>query len=366
MLLIHRVADAAAAEAIAQDILATIKPRFCIQQRDIFITASIGIVLSQRLAYHAPEHMLRDADTAMYNAKHQGKACYSFFTPAMQQASAQILQIETELHRAVKQRELIPYYQPIVELSSHAILGLEVLCRWQHPERGLLMPDCFIPVAEETELIVALGYHLLDEACAQLQQWQTQHLVDDQFYVSLNVAARQLAQPCFPQHVMNCLAQYGLQPHQLHLEITESCILDNMVAGDVLAQLQQQGVCLSVDDFGTGYSSLSYLHNLPVSTLKIDRAFIQNCNHNARDAGIVAAIMGVAQALNLDVISEGIDVPEQIDHLLDVNCHLGQGYLFSKPLHAHKISLLLADHAAAEASRRSRQPRYSQVSGVRV
>lgn len=343
VILINNIAAPEAASAIAQSLLDALQPSFWLNDREIFINASIGIVMSDAQPYDSPEHMLRDADAAMYGAKNQGRARYSFFTPAMQQASAQLLAIESELHRALQRGELQPYYQPIMDLRQQTIVGVEVLCRWQHPERGLLTPDCFIPIAEETHLIVDLGYALLASACAQLQQWQAAQIVSDNFYLSFNVSARQLTQVDFPEQVVNCLVRHGLSPHHLHLEITESGILDNVLADKVMHSLQHKGFRLSVDDFGTGYSSLSYLHKYPFSTLKIDRKFIQDISHNSRNASVVAAIIGIAKALKLDVISEGIDAEEQIENLLELNCNLGQGYLFSKPLPAVDIQAVLIE-----------------------
>lgn len=343
VILLNQITAPEQASAIAQCLLDALQPSFWLNEREIFIHASIGIVMSDANLYDAPEHMLRDADTAMYYAKNQGRARYSFFTPAMQQASAQLLSIESELHRALQRHELLPYYQPIVDLRQQTIVGVEVLCRWQHPERGLLTPDCFIPIAEETHLIVDLGNTLLESACAQLRQWQIEHIVTDSFYLSFNVSARQLAQIDFPDQVANCLVRHGLRPNHLHLEITESGILDNVLADQAMHNLQQKGFRLSVDDFGTGYSSLSYLHKYPFSTLKIDRKFIQDISRNPRNKSVVTAIIGIAQALKLDVISEGIDAEEQIESLLQLNCGLGQGYLFSKPLPAVDIQALLIE-----------------------
>lgn len=365
VVLINQVSGLEETEAIAQSLLDSLKPSFRISDREIFINASVGIVISDTQPYSTPEHMLRDADTAMYSAKKQGKARYRFFTPAMQQASAQLLQIETELHRAIQRREIVPYYQPIVDLQTQAIVGAEVLCRWLHPERGLLTPNFFIPIAEETQLIVELSYMLLENTCAQLQRWQAQNIVGDRFYISFNVSACQLAQADFPTHVAAYLARYGLKAHHLHLEITESGILDNETAGEVMYRLQQQGIRLSVDDFGTGYSSLSYLHKLPVNTLKIDRAFIQDVDSSSRNSGIVAAIIGIAQALKLDVISEGIDNPEQIKYLQQLNCQFGQGFLFSKPLPADDIQMLFAQkhrvHAFPSHDQRAALPAFSEI-----
>jgi len=358
VILINQVADRREAEAIAQLLLDALTPSFHLKEGEVFVSASVGVVLSDATLHHLPEHMLRDADTAMYCAKTHGKARYSFFQPSMQQASADRFQIETELHRALQRQELVPYYQPIVDLEQQTAVGVEVLCRWHHPERGLILPNVFIPVAEETKLIVDIGNFLLEETCAQLRDWRHQNLVDDDFYLSVNIPVAHLSLADFPKHVNHCLLAHDLQPHHLRLEITESGILDNEVANEVMQRLDEQGIRLSVDDFGTGYSSLSYLQKLPVSALKIDRTFVQDINKNTRSASVVTAIISIARALNLDVVSEGIDDLEQVHHLRQMQCQFGQGYLFARPLPAVDIQRLLAENYPACA--RSHHQRYEE------
>jgi len=347
VILVHDVDTPEAANAIAQSLLTALEPSFQLDAQELFINASIGVVLSDPQQHDTPEHMLRDADTAMYSAKMQGRARVNFFTPAMQQASAHQLQTETELRRALQRHEFVPYYQPIVDLHQQTVQGVEVLCRWQHPQRGLLTPYHFIPIAEETHLIVDLSNYLLDKACRQLRQWQTQQLVDDSFYISFNLSTRHLEQSQLPAQIAACLAHHGLQPHHLCLEITESDVLDNDTAIEVLQVLKRQNLRLSIDDFGTGYSSLSYLYKLPVSILKIDRIFVKDIDKNPQNASIVSAILGMAKALNLDVILEGIDDVDQVMYLRKLNCRFGQGYLFSRPLPAIDIQTLLAENYSA-------------------
>lgn len=344
VILTNPLTDPREAEAIAQTLLDAFNASFRLAERDIFITASIGIVLSHTSQHRSPEHILRDADTAMYCAKNSGKARYSLFTPSMQHASANQLQIETELHQALQQQELVPFYQPIIDLNQGTAVGLEVLCRWQHPRRGLLLPGFFIPIAEETQLIVALENQLLDLCCAQLRCWQQQRLVDPDFYLSFNLSARHLSQPDLPEQIGRCLDRHQLSPRHLYLEITESSVLDNQVAGKILQQLKAQNIRLSIDDFGTGYSSLSYLHKLPVSTVKIDRTFIQRISEDARDGAVVSSIVSIAETLSLDVVAEGIESPDQIYRLRQMGCKFGQGYLFSEPLSAENIDLLLSKY----------------------
>ncbi|MGF1458326.1 MAG: putative bifunctional diguanylate cyclase/phosphodiesterase [Leptolyngbyaceae cyanobacterium] len=347
VVLINHVESQPHAEAIAQNFLEALKPGFLINGKEVYIDASIGVVLSNVATYDHPEAMLRDADIAMYTAKNHHRSRVSFFVPQMHQARAQILQVETELRQAITRHELMPYYQPIVNLNQQNVIGVEVLCRWAHPEKGLLTPNVFIPVAEETYLIVELSNWLLEETCAQLHQWQVQRLVDDDFYISFNLSARHLSQVSLPQQIAACLAKYDLKPYHLHLEITESDVLDNAIALDVMRTLQANGIHLSVDDFGTGYSSLSYLYELPVSTVKIDRVFITDITQNAKNASIVSAIINIAKSLNLKVIAEGIEDVHHIDHLRKIDCQLGQGYLFSQPLPAIDIQSLLAENYAS-------------------
>ena len=298
VVLIHRIAGREEAQTIAQSLLDALAPSFPLCEGDIYISASIGIVISDVAHHERPEHLLRDADAAMYSAKTHGKNCYRLFSPAMQQTCAHLLQTETELHRALKRQELVPYYQPIVDLQSLTMVGTEMLCRWHHPERGVLLPQEFIPVAEETQLIVDIGQALLEKACAQLHQWQQQRLVDDGFYLSVNLSARELAQVNLPDAIAACLARHHLKPHHLRLEITESSVLNNDIALQVMENLSQRHIGLSIDDFGTGYSSLSYLHQLPVKTMKIDRTFIQDLNHSPQNASVVTAILGLAKNLS--------------------------------------------------------------------
>lgn len=347
VVLVSGVSNRRDAEAIAQCLLDVLKPSFLIEHQEVFISASIGIVVSDPTQHNSAEHMLRDADTAMYRAKTQGRAQANFFAPSMQKECAHILRVETELHRALGRREFVPYYQPIVDLNRQNVLGVEVLCRWQHPEQGLLTPKHFIPVAEETHLIINLSNMLLDETCSQLRQWQEQNLVDDEFYISFNLAARHLSQVDLAEQIAGCLMRHHLQPHQLHLEITESGVLDNSTAIEVMNKLKALGLQLSIDDFGTGYSSLSYLYNLPVSTLKIDQVFVRDISQNSKNASIVSAIISMAKVLKLNVISEGIDDFQQIYKLRKMGCQYGQGFLFSRPVPAIDIQTLLAENCSS-------------------
>ncbi len=333
-----------AAIAQATQLIEAIRPSFQLDHGEAFISLSVGIVMSHPVQHQRPEHILRDADIAMYSAKANGKGCYSIFNPLMQRASIELLQVEAELHRAIAAHEFVPYYQPIVNLESGKIIGLEVLMRWQHPDRGLLLPHAFISVAEETGLIVPIGRLLLDAACQQLAQWQQQKQVDDNFYLSFNLSVSQITQATLPQELSEVLARYRLAAQHLRLEITETALLDNSLAIEVIKSLAEQEFHLCIDDFGTGYSSFSYLHTLPVKTLKIDRSFIHHLLPESRHEQIISAIVNVAKSLNMTAVSEGIETDEQLRLLQAIDCDLGQGFLFYESASAEVITQRIFAH----------------------
>ena len=343
-ILLPHVGNLQAATALAQKLLEVLSQPFSIPHGEVFLSASIGIVLSNSLQHQNPEHVLRDADTAMYCAKAHGKSCYRVFDPVMHQVSVEQLKVETDLHRAVEQAEFVLHYQPIVALETGCIVGVEVLSRWQHPERGLLFPGTFIAIAEETGLIVPIGQQILKAACHQLRQWQQHNRVSDRFFISVNLSVRQFAQPMLTEFIMQTLASAELCPHHLRLEITESAILESAIAAKILKQFQAEAIHLSIDDFGTGYSSLSYLQLFPLSSLKIDRSFTQRLGQATQQTELMAAILRIAQALQMSVVAEGIETQEQLDQLRQLTCHYGQGYLFSQPLNADGITALLASN----------------------
>lgn len=330
--------------ATAEQLIEAIRPSFQLDHGDAFISLSVGIVLSDPIQHQKSEQILRDADVAMYNAKANGKGCYSIFNPIMQRTSAEMLQVETDLHRAIAAQEFVPYYQPIINLATGATVGVEVLMRWQHPERGLLMPHAFISVAEETRLIIPMGEQLLQLACHDLSRWLEQNLVSQEFYIGFNLSVSQITQTPLPHQLNQLLAQHQLTPQQLRLEITETALLDNVLATDIITQLSNQGFHLCIDDFGTGYSSFSYLHKLPVKTLKIDRSFVHNLMPNNRDAQIITAIINMAKSLNMTIVSEGIETSEQLHLLKELGCDSGQGFLFGEPTSSKRIVQTIASH----------------------
>ncbi|WP_017742606.1 EAL domain-containing protein [Scytonema hofmannii] len=320
---------------------------FHIHGYEVFTTLSIGIVFST-VGYEQPENLLRDADIAMYRAKALGKARYKIFDTAMYTESRKLLQLETDLRRAVERQEFRIHYQPIVLLSTNKIIGFEALLRWQHPERGLVLPTEFISVTEETGLLVPIGYWVLREACRQVYLWQ-QQFQDNSLTISVNLSSKQFSQPNLNEHIYQILQETHLAPRSLKLEITESMMMENTVrATAMLWQLKELGIELHMDDFGTGYSSLSYLHRFPVSVLKIDRSFI----HSSEKSEIVRAIVTLAHNLGMDVIAEGIETLEQKEKLRALECKYGQGYFFSEPQEASAVEALIAQRVQKAAYRK--------------
>jgi EAL domain-containing protein (putative c-di-GMP-specific phosphodiesterase class I) len=276
---------------------------------------------------------LRDADTAMYRAKLEGKKRHVVFDKAMHDRAMELLQLETDLRRAITRKEFFLNYQPIVCLETGRIASFEALVRWRHPERGLVMPGDFVPVAEETGLIVPLGLWVLNEACRQMREWQRHGLADESVTVSVNLSGRQFSQADLIDQISSALRESGLRAGNLKLEITESMVMENFdTAIDMLTQLRSLGVGLSIDDFGTGYSSLSYLHRFPIDTLKIDRSFVTQMTDNSENAEIVRTIVTLARSLDMEVVAEGVETADQLRRLGDLGCDYGQGYLFSRPV----------------------------------
>ncbi len=308
-----------------------------LDRTEVFTSASIGIALSAS-GYDHPDAILRDADTAMYRAKANGKACHQLFDQNMHTQAVAQLKLENDLRRAMEREEFSLYYQPIFSLADQKLSRFEALVRWMHPERGVVSPGEFIPVAEETGLILDLGNWVLREACRQMRDWQLKGLVDDQAAVCVNLSGKQFAQPGLLEQVKETLNETGLRGPCLELEITESVIMENADAAcETLRELRALGVNLSIDDFGTGYSSLSYLHRFPISALKIDRSFISNDDN----PGIVGTIITLADKLGMEVIAEGVETAAQVAYLKDLGCEFGQGYWLARPADSAAIELLL-------------------------
>ncbi|MEA5604012.1 EAL domain-containing protein [Nostoc sp. UHCC 0252] len=332
-ILVDEIQNLSDAIKVAEQIQQELKLPLELDGQEVFTTASIGIALSSTVDYDQPENLLRDADTAMYRAKVLGKARYELFNPEMYTNVLARLQLENDLRRAIERHEFQVYYQPIVSLTTGRILGFEALLRWQHPERGLICPTNFIPLAEETGLIIEIGYWALHEACRQMQTWRVSHQINSLEKISVNLSVKQFSQPDLIEQIGKILHSTGLNPGSLMLEITETVIMEN---GDetnaALLELRKMGIGLSIDDFGTGYSSLSRLHSFPISVLKIDRSFVSPIDANGKNLEIVETIITLAHKIGVDVTAEGIETKEQLEFLKKLNCKCGQGYLFSHPL----------------------------------
>ncbi len=329
------------ATSVAERIHKELSAPLRVSGHEVFTSVSVGIALSSA-GYDSPDDMLRDADTAMYRAKAAGRAGHQVFGGDMHQRVVSSLQIETELRHALERQEIVPYYQPIVDLQTGGVVGFEALARWRHPTMGMLMPDEFIPVAEETGQVGAIGEWMLSTACHQAREWQRKNRRWDKLGISVNVSGRQLSHGSLPGEVEQVLSRTGLDPACLTLEITETALMNNRAAAiGTIEQLHAMSVGLHLDDFGTGYSSLAYLHTFPVHALKIDRSFIMRMDRAPQQNAIVKAIVSLAGNLGLDVVAEGIETPAQADALRALHCRRGQGFLFSQALPAADAEHLL-------------------------
>ncbi len=326
---------------IVERIQNSLKSPFNLRGSEVYTSASIGIALNDT-NYTNPENMLRDADIAMYRAKANGKARHQIFDQTMHEQANYRLQVETELRHALKNNEFCLYYQPIINLKTNRIKGFESLVRWRHPKRGIVSPLEFIPIAEETGIIVPLGEWILRESCHQLRYWQSTNSSNQNLTMSVNLSCKQFMQSDLFERIFEIVRETKVEPNNLRLEITESYLMnDSDAAIAIMKKLRSLAIKLSIDDFGTGYSSLSYLHRLPINYLKIDRSFVSQMQSNAENFEIVRTIIMLAKNLNLKVIAEGIETPEQADFLRSLDCDYGQGFLYSKPVRAEQAAELI-------------------------
>jgi diguanylate cyclase (GGDEF)-like protein/PAS domain S-box-containing protein len=349
--------DGVKAAEVASRILASLEGPFYLDGKEMFIRASIGIASADHTQASGPEgaeELLRNADVAMYMAKEAGKGRYQIFEPAMHDTALKRLELKADLQRAVDNGEFIVHYQPVIELETGDIDGLEALVRWQHPARGLVGPLDFIPLAEETGLIVQIGKWVLQEACEQGRALQDRYPKEPPLYMSVNLSARQLQRPEIVDDVAVSLMESGLDPGSLVLEITESVMMQDMdLSIQRLAELKQLGVRLAVDDFGTGYSSLNYIRRFPVDILKVDKSFVDGVNEGGEESALTAAIIELAGILKLRPVAEGIERADQLEKLRALNCDLGQGFYFAKPLPLQGIDDLLTTRTSL--ARRERE-----------
>ena len=326
---------------LAERLLEAIHAPFELDGDEAFLSASIGIALASGPS-ERPEALLRDADAAMYRAKERGKGRWELFDEQMRSTALQRLETENALHRALDRGEFRVFYQPVISLSEGRCIGAEALVRWQHPERGLVAPYEFITLAEETGLIVPLGAWVLEEACRQVARWQRDFRADDSFIVSVNLSARQLAQPDLVASVANALERAGADARNLCLEITESVLMDDAegTIGSITA-LKSLGVKLSIDDFGTGYSSLGYLKRFPVDSVKVDQSFVDGLGSDPEDSAIVAAVISLGHALGLTVVAEGVESAEQLEELIALGCDQAQGFFFAPAQPAVDVGVMV-------------------------
>jgi diguanylate cyclase (GGDEF)-like protein/PAS domain S-box-containing protein len=333
--------DAAGAIRIAERIRESIHAAFKLESSEVFTTASIGIAPGNS-GYRTPTEILRDADTAMYQAKSLGRSRFEVFDAGMRAKAVARLELESDLRRAVDNREFVLYYQPKVSLKTDKIVGVEALIRWRHPVRGIVPPDEFIGLAEETGLIVPIGIWVLREACTAMHRWHAEFPTTPPLEVSVNVSVRQFREPDLQAQVAGILTETQLDPATLQLEITESVLIDDVdaVAG-LLGRLKTLGVGLKIDDFGTGYASLKCLSRLPFDVLKIDRSFVLNMSEAGGTGETIRTILLLAENLGMEVVAEGIERKEQLLELQSLHCDYGQGYYFSPPLEQEALGDLI-------------------------
>jgi diguanylate cyclase (GGDEF)-like protein len=339
--LLENVDDDSEAKEIADRIAHALRSPIVLGGHEVFVSASVGIALSRPRA-DDPDSLLRRADLALYRAKSQGKARYAVFDPVLETSAFDRLELETDLQYALDRGQFQLDYQPIVDLASGRIVGVEALVRWDRPGRGRVLPAEFIPVAEEMGLVIPLGHWVLSEACRQVAEWQRQLGAWERLMLNVNLSGRQFQDPDLHTDIMRNLETSGLDPQCLIMEITESVIMqDAQSAVGKLEALKALGVQLAIDDFGTGYSSLSYLRRFPVDTLKIDRSFISGIGNGSQDAAIVDSVVALAKSLGLTVTGEGIETSAQAAYLRMLGCDHGQGEWYSGPLPAAALLRLL-------------------------
>jgi diguanylate cyclase (GGDEF)-like protein/PAS domain S-box-containing protein len=335
--------------AVAQRILAILHEPLLCQGHEVTIGGSIGIAFSSGSSPTSTDDLLRDADAAMYYAKGRGRGRYEVFEPSMHARVVQQLELTNELHRGLQHGEFVLHYLPIWELADRTLVGVEALVRWNHPSRGLLPPNDFIPAAEQTGSIVALGEWVFGEACRQVKTWNDAY-PGRSLSLSVNISPRQLLDPDLVQRLRTALTDNELDPSSMTLEISEGALMQGVEETRLrLRELKSLGVRLAIDDFGTGPSSLGYLRELPIDELKIDRTFVRRMVDDPTEGpNLVRAILGLARALHLQVVAEGIELPEQLDGLRESGCETGQGFLFATPVVADDIGFLLGKSNAAE------------------
>ncbi|MFN8524977.1 MAG: EAL domain-containing protein [Chloroflexota bacterium] len=351
--LLEDAPDAAGAVLAAERILEAVQRPIMVGGKEVPIRASVGIALNDR-EHHTADEILRDADVAMYAAKADGKGRYAIFEERMHAAALKRLEVQSDLRLGIETGQLQLHYQPIVQIATGRVSGFEALVRWDHPSDGQLEPTEFVPLAEESGLIVPLGYWVLTEACRQAQQWRASRPEEPPVHISVNLSARQLRLPTLVADILQTLLDTGLDPSLLTLEVTETVLMQD-VEGTIrkLEALRELGVRLAIDDFGTGYSSLSYLQRLPIDILKIDKSFLQDVGRGAESSTLASAIVKLGRTLGMETVAEGIERPEHLAGLRELGCQYGQGFLFARPLAADAATAWLAGARTNQSMRNS-------------
>ena len=345
--LLENVVDKGGVVSLAERIMQGLQAPFTLDEYEMFVTTSIGIALSTQDQKNLPsEDLLRNADVALYEAKQKGRDRYAFYDASMHSRAQARLRLENELRRAINEGQFEVYYQPELLLETGEIFGVEALVRWEHPERGLVPPGEFIPLAEETGLILPLGRWVLEQACHQAREWRQQYPLVP-LKMSVNLSVREAQNPFVAREVSRLLQETGFDGHGLTLEVTESVLMEDMesIIG-ILEELKALGVELAIDDFGIGYASLNYLKHLPADYLKTDCSFVEGLKKNSKDMAILEATINLAHNLGLKVIAEGVETEEQLRYLKRLGCDLAQGYYFAEPLPAARVSEMLADYSS--------------------
>ena len=342
VIMLEDIEDSNYANMVAQRLQQELELPFIIDGKEVHAPASFGVVLNTK-DYHHPEDIIRDADAAMYHAKENGRAQFKVFDSILHERAQHVLRLETDLKKAIKNKEFINHYQPMVSLKTRSVVGFEALVRWNHPELGLIYPDSFISIAEETGLIMPITQLVVQEACKDLKNWQEQVQHLQKLTMNVNLSFKTFMQPGLLTELNDIVRKTDLPPDHLKLEITETALVeDTEKTVEQLHRLRDFGFQVVIDDFGTGYSSLSYLQRLPINTLKIDRTFVKEIENIANgNRNIVEAIISLAHRLDMVVVAEGVETFEQYAILLKMQCQFGQGYLFSRPVPAKKINSLI-------------------------
>jgi diguanylate cyclase (GGDEF)-like protein len=343
VVLVEDVEAADEAARVADRIIDELKNRFVLAGRELYARASIGIAIGEDRTKD-PEDFLRNADTAMYRAKDEGWG-YAVFDPTMYEKAIGRLEAENDLGRAIEQEEFVVHYQPVVSLKTGEVLAVEALVRWEHPERGLLDPDEFVPMAEESGLVIPMGEQVLRGACFKVKEWQEEYPRTPPLVMFVNLSARQLARPDLADNVEGILEETGLEGSCLTLDVTETVYVRALAGStETLDRLRNLEARISIDDFGVGYSSLAYLKRLPADALKIDKSFVKGLGEDVEDTAIVHMIIELAHTLGLEVIAEGVENEEQAELAREMGCDMAQGYHFAKPLPPEEIPALLSSY----------------------